>query len=586
MAYDLRDFNTTWYGKASQNSQNILDKYPYLCSRHALVEALANIADGTYHQRNPNSYTAEEMADKIITRFDEIMYDSWDNATVYEPFAFAGPVAAGYRWDNPSFWGTSSTHFIFYNGQTSGDAQDIKDAIPLEDQILMPSQSYPSESKEYQDEPFLGFDKRVRTSEFGYELNVNGVGQVTSIPGIATGTDDGETTMDPIWKSLMYIYDNSYYHPTFQPNGYDSSQYSGSNPADWQTFPSSKRFDLSIAKFEVTVSGGKVTAITAVARPDGDGVDVTGGWGYSQSSHDYTELSFQDINVTNATQIEPRVLYRVTTDQSGYSGYKAQVEITDSTAEFYAGSGLTDGTYDAYAIYGAGGKGHEIFPDASLPFQNWYDINLPITIDPSSVRVIRQRPVIKSTTRSLKEIKVGTGAHRYGFEFEYPPMTQEEAKEYIDFFEAAKGGANNVQIYIPHNAMPHLENLFYNVSVDIAGAYLNIRSGKTVGSSQIVVDSLQPGASTNSMIGRHFRHDNKIYRIVSTSGSADLFGRTELTIEPPLVSAGESTLRGRTTNSIRGNYFLVKASLDDDTLDYTIDAAGLYRLRFKFVEAL
>lgn len=584
MAYDLRDFNTTWAGKATQDSQQILNKYPYLCSREALANALSDVAEGSVSQRNPNGYTAVEMADKIITRFDEIMYDSWEESTTYDPLAFAGAVAAGYRWDQPAFWGTASTHFIFYNGGTSGDAQDIRNNI--DDVVLLPSQNYAFVAKEYEDEPFLGFDKRMRTSEFGYELLTNVSNQVTGIPASATGIDDGQDPMTNVFKSLMYIYDKSYYHPTFQPNGFDSSQYSGSNPADWQTFPSSKRYDLSVAKFEVTVSGGVVTAITAVSVNDNNGDPVTGGWNYDQSTSDYRELTFTaPIDVTDGTQIAPRILYRAHTDQSGYSGNKATLNITDTTLEFYEGKGLTDGTYDAYAVYSTTDKGYPAAPDTGETFTNWYDINLPTDIDPKSVRVITERPVIKSTTRSLKEITVGTGAHRIGWEFEYPPMTQSEADAYIDFFEQAKGGANDVQIYVPHTAMPHFENLFYNVSTDVASDLLFIEAGRSVGSDEITVSGIQPGYSSSNFVGRYFDHDRKVYRVVAAT-NADNYGRVALRFEPPLVSASSTDIRARTTNYFRGNYFLLKARLVDDTLDYTIDAAGLYRLRFKFVEAL
>ena len=585
MAYDLSDYNTTYYGKAGQNSQTILNKYPYLCSRPALIEALGSVAQGSVTQRNPNGYTAEQMADKIIQRFDEIMYDTWHNPTTYNPKSLYGPINEGYRWDQSYFWDSYGVHFIFHNGDGAGLGSFI--VANIDDIILWPKTYYQVNTAEFKEKPFLGFDNTMLKSEFGAELDMDG-GLVTGITVGGTQTDDGDNPIgSDLHKSLMYVYNSDYYHPTFQPNGFDASYWSGSTPADWNTFPSSKRYDQSIAKFEVTVSGGVVTAITGVARLDGDGNSVTGGFGYS-TGYEHQELQFKgDISVSSSTQIKPRILYRAHIDQSGYTGNKATVNLTDPTTEFYEGKNLTDGTYDAWAVYGAGDKGYAYATDdPGTSFDNWYDINLPTHILPKSVRVINERPLLKSTTRSLKQITVGTGAHRIGLEFEYPPMTKDEADDYIAFFEKAKGGAKECQIYIPYMVMPHIENLFYNVDVDVAASFLWITGGKSIGSDVLTLSGLQPGYNAGYyMNNRHFTYDNKIYRITAAS-TVDNYGRTAVRIEPPLVSAIGSTIRARTTYQSRSDFFLVKAQLVDDTLDYTVDAAGLYRISFKFVEAM
>ena len=69
-------------------------------------------------------------------------------------------------------------------------------------------------------------------------------------------------------------------------------------------------------------------------------------------------------------------------------------------------------------------------------------------------------------------------------------------------------------------------------------------------------------------------------------------------VEPPLVNncAGFQVLSNSrklhgdnqdgSLDAVRGKYFLVKVFLVDDTLDYTIDAAGYYRMSFKFREAI
>lgn len=585
MAYDLKDFNTTYYGRAFQNSQSILNKWPYLCSRESLIRAVSGIATGSVTQRNPNGYTAAQMADKIIERFDEIMYDTWFDSTVYHPTSMSGAINQGYRWDQNEFWDNFNTHFIFHNGDGAGVASFI--IANIDDIVIWPATSYTVNSAEFKRKPFLGFDKAMMTSQFATELDMTGsnVLGITS-GGITTDDADNPIPVNDIHKSLMFVYDNRYYHPTLQPNGYDSTYWDGADPVDWTSFPSSRRYDLDIAKFEVTVSGGVVTAITGVTTLDGDGTPVNGGWNY-YSSNDYQELSFTGaIEYSSATQIAPRILFRTTVDQPGYSGNKATVNISDPTTEFYEGKNLTDGTYTAWAVKGSGGKGYASTPDVTTSYDDWFNVNLPFDILPSSVRMIVERPVLKSTTRSLKEIRVGTGAHRTGWEFEYPPMTQDEADPFIAFFELAKGGARDVQIFVPKTVMPNTESVFYNVDVDVASNFLIIESGKTLGSDEMILSGLQPGYAAGFYLkGIYFNFGDKAYRITDAT-TVDDYGRTAIKFEPPLVSTGGSFLRGRTTNLIRGTMFAIKAKLVDDALDYTIDAAGHYRLRFKFVEAL
>lgn len=651
MTYDLRHFNKTWFGRANQNSQTILNKWPYLCSREALVNALAATTyDGPANPRNPNGYTAAQMADKIIELFDEIMYATWFDNTVYHPQSLIGAINSGLRWDQVDFWSNFGTHFIYHNGNGAGVGMYVLDNVLNENIVILPQTSYTVNTAEFFRKPYLGFDFNMMKSTFGAELDLvnpgvdgrvdglnggfgltnalisagsfvvgveynirevgdtdftligasqnvvntvftatgsgSGTGKARETSGVITSDLDNPIPVNDIHPSLLFIYNNTYFHPDLQPQGFNLSVWDGALPGDWFSFPSSKRFDKSIAEFDVTVSGGVVTAITGVARNDGDGVPVTGGWGYT-TANDYQELTFYDpIAATNATQIAPRILIRANADQVGYTGNKATVNIADATSEFYPGKNLQNGTWTAYAIYGVGGKGEVVDPDIGVLFDDYFDINLPTTVLPGSVRVITERPILKSTTRSLKEIRVGTGAHRIGFEFEYPPMTQSEARPFIDFFEQAKGGANAVQISVPKRVMSHTESVFYNVPVSTVANRSKILSGGTLGSDTMILDGFGPGKTIPD--GTYFQVVNhtKLYRTLECS-NADDYGRVETRFEPPLVlSSVGQTIRMRNTNQSRSDFFLMKAYLVDDVLDYTVDAAGLYRIRFKFVEVL
>ena len=577
-------------------------------------------------------------------------YDTWFESTIYTPSSLSAVINDGYRWDQSEFWSSFNTYFIYHNGDGSGADMYVLDNVLHENIVILPQTSYSVNSAEYKRKPYLGFDQSMLQSTFGAELDLvnpgtdgridgdnggfgltnalvdagsfvtgveynirevgdtdftligasqnvvntvftatgpgTGTGKARETDGIIVSHDTNPIPIDDIHPSLMQVFDNRFYHPDFQPNGYLSSHYSGTLPTDWSSFPSSRRFDLSIAKFEVTVSGGVVTAITGVNTLDGDGNPVNGGWDY-YDSNDYTELSFtSSIEYSSTTQLAPRILFRTSVDQVGYSGNKATVNIADSTTEFFAGKDLTDGTYDAWALKGGAGLGFANVPDVTVSYDDWYNVNLPRTILPRTVAVTIERPILKSITRSLKEVRVGTGAHRMSFDFEYPPMTSEEADDFIAFFELAKGGARDVQIFIPYIVMPNTESLFYNVDLDVASSRLFIESGKAIGSDEMVISGLQPGYGARlNFRGIYFNLGDKVYRITDAT-NVDDYGRCAIKFEPPLLSTDGSFIRGRTTNDTRGQFFALRAKLVDDTLDYSVDSAGLYRLRFKFVESL
>lgn len=643
MGYDLRYFTRTYNAsdKANGSSQAILDKFPYLSNRQALVNALGD-STALSSQRNPNGYTAAEMADIIIDRWDQIMEDTWSNSTTYTPFTWQGAIDAGYRWDQKTFWDWGPCSVIYHDGDGGGQAYQILDKTEI---VLLPGEAYEINVKEFKQKPFLGFDRSMQTSEFGAELDVDGNNKVTGLtnanvaagsfvtgveyrigllggstdftligaadnntgtvftatgPGTGDGfaretsgtiRDDESNPISPDpHKSLMFVYDYEHYHEDLNENGWDS-QYFGSFYSTTGIADSKRYYDLSVAKFSVTVSGGEVTAITAASRLDGNGASVTGGWGYVQADHDYRELQF-GVGTLASDEIAPRALYRAQTDQSGYTGNKAEVNILFTNEEFYGGKNLDSGDIaaDAYAVYGVGERGVAVDPDGGYSYATANDRLWPQEILPRNVRVISERPVLKTTSRSLKEKRVGTGAQRFAFEFEYPPMTQAECDTLIDAFEIAKGGAKEITVGIPNVAIEHLEHIYYNEPLYKAASFLKVPNGSgTVGSNTVVVDGLEPGENrlgTGVYIKFEGTTKNKIYRVVG-SMAADDYGRAQLLIEPPLVETVDGKeLRANNTLKARSDFFIVNCLLVDDTLDVSVDAAGHYRMRFKFVEAI
>ena len=150
MGYDLRHYSTTYQhtSKGNFDSDAMLNRYPFLCSREALYQALdgANLANNS--QRNPNGYTVKQLTDKIIAHWDKVMFDHWgrslntDDVEVKfnNPRAF-GAVIDNYKWDQPQFWSNDETSFIAFDTNVTGSrtaAQVIADT----DIILLPSKIY------------------------------------------------------------------------------------------------------------------------------------------------------------------------------------------------------------------------------------------------------------------------------------------------------------------------------------------------------------------------------------------------------------------------------------------------------------
>ena len=614
MAYTFEHYSRTYQHtqKANFSSSAIQARYPFICSRDALYNAILKSGVVSSSQRNPNSYTVKQITDKIVAHWDDVMYDEWTNSSpLSSPTAFSH-VLPYYKWDQAKFWSDSGTYYIAWTNNTTNN-RTAEQVYADTDVILLPSKQYFIDTKNYQQKPFLGLDTKgsvkgsgdsytlIGTDDYGNELTVDGDRRVTAITNPSSGTHDDTSSVtglsgDIFVSQPLVIYDYKYYHDDLNVNGsvFDvNPAYAGADTISTST----KWFDLRNAKFSVTTSGGVVTAIANVARNDGDGTSISGGWGYS-TDNDYQELYFIDKIPQTTAQIRPRVLFRTDAGASNSLGNKATVDIAESDAEFYEGLGQSATYIDtAFAIPGLGDGGGARTPTTVAPSeQEWYQRAWPYPttggVDPHTVRIISERPTLKSETRGLKTTTVGTGAQRYSFEFEYPPMNESEATEYIQAFEKYKGASLDIQLYIPSQAIQHVSNWVQNNTTQTAGwsNRMVIVEGSQ-GSSTAVVDGHIPG--TNCIANGNYFTTNfgtKVYKIVgSNSSTADDYGRVAYTIEPPLVRNEQNayiTADGTDGNVVRIDYMLIKAKLVDDVLDYTVDAAGIYRMSFKFVESM
>ena len=649
MGYDLRHYTQTFRdsNKANGSSDAILNKYPFVCSREALMAALNSSGVVSVGQRNASNLSLTEMTDKIIEAWDNIMFYDWDNTTntingagygYVLPESLQGGIVNGQNWADPGFWSFSGRYFIAFKGSgtPSSGALTAENISAQHEVILLPSTTYEVNIPIYKLRPFLGLDVNgyikndssgaytlVGADDFGLSLTMTGSatasGTVASVGNPTSTTHDdvsSVTSGNTLLPQLLTIYDFNTFHDDLNPNGTDFSygtKYSGADNIETST----QWFDLRAAKFTVTISGGKVTAITPAGRNDGSAVSRTGGWQYT-SSDDYTELLFigAEDGTLASTKLAPRVLYRTSTDSdvSG-EGKKATVDITAADSEFYAGSGLVQSDITtAFAIAASSDaidRGISFIPSATITStadsdftsRVWPNATTTNGIDPSVVRITHERPILTTRSRSLKSTTVGTGAHRLSFEFEYPAMETATGEAFIRAFEEYKGASQSIQIYIPNQAIDFWEGYVTdNISTTVNAnmwVYKQFISVGALGSNSITVDGHVPGAG-GVPAGNYFytAKNDKIHKVLGNSGNADNYGRITYFIEPPLLqSQANSNIvsnsrylngpnDGGELDATRGKYFLAKVFLVDDTLDYTIDAAGFYRMQFKFREAI
>lgn len=578
MAYDLRfTFPTTW---AAHGNNEILLKYPFVCDNTTLRQVINDSGIAGDTSRNPNGYTAIEIADKVCKYWDIIMNATWNSyfpLGLWEDRYFR-------RWDQEAYWLAKETSFIFHDGNSSGFLADILNAIDI---VLLPGTIFQiPNAAEYRNAPFMGFDYTMLKSQFAVEMDQDGSGKVNGIKVGGLQIEHFFGGISGIHPSLMYIYSDNYYHSYVSPNGYLADYWWTTLPSNWQYVDSDKWNQLRIAKFEVTVSGGSVTAITPVSRLDGNGVSVTGGWGY-ETWQSWNRLDIGIDYNTGTYDTYPVCYYKVENDQVGYTGYKAEVDINDIRSEFYAGSGMIDGTYDAWAIFDnpPGRAGYT--PGAQFEYYkpNWYDRNWPTEPRVQNVRISIDRPVLISTTRSLKAVRVGTGAQRYTFEFEYPPLNEDEFRDLLDAYEVNKGASNKLQIWVPSEAMEHSEHMYYQAGLQNVSRICDVVAGGTKGSQWVTVDGWAPGTKPPHSFYFRFQGHHKIYRAIDFTWS-DPYGRLGMKIEPPLLKdVPDYDIYFNTDQEKRRDFFAFPGYIVEDSFEYTVDAAGYYRVSVKFVEA-
>ncbi len=596
MSEYLDDTFTVSIKQNGYTSEDIIEKYPFLVSRASMRRAITQSGIVSDTQRNPNGYSADQITEKVIEYWDTIISAWWPG--VYMPLVFGN--VSKWKMNQSNYWSEQTWSLIYHNGGTAGDAAGVLANTEI---VILPGNYYSQENvQNYRNKTWLGFDNRMMRSNFAWELSNTGGTVGPTVPGGLQQSDDNNPiTNSNLRPSFMVVYSNDIYHPLLAPNGLYNSVSTDPDPAVWSDVTTStKYYDLANAHFDVTVSGGIVTSVLPRSRLDGLGNSVSGGWNYG-SNQDYNELQILDtLSGTSTDWAKPRILIRTNVDQPGYPLNKATVDITQPDQEFYGGKNIVNGVYTAvvtgYVVGYSGAEKRDLSQEIYDYDSNWYDRNWPTVPRVSDIRITIDRPVLKTTSRSLRTTRVATGAHKMSFEFNYPPMTKNHADRLISAYEENRGASRPIQIYIPKEAMVYQE-MRYDGQYPVTPQQGVIQSPSgDIGSSEIVVDGFEAGfdPSDNWLYGNDWyillHAASKLYRVIRAS-TADAYGRATFKIEPPLLQAQnnvsvlfDSSYQFPPNN--RTNYIPMQVFIEDDSFEVNVDGAGLYRCKIKFTEAM
>ena len=443
---------------------------------------------------------------------------------------------------------------------------------------------YQKNSKNYQ-RPWFGTDNSYESGNFGAQVFTNGDNRVIGIGGSVTPT---QTLFAP--ECPGYVFNTNFWHPDRNPNGYLYAYdgYGGIGtqiPTDFNDFLNDAIwFNKSAAVYNVVITDGRVTGFTPISRPDGDGTFMTGGWDY-YSDHNNRKLYFVNNPSVGLGPLSiPPTAYYVT-NGAATNGNGNKVAVDTYHPDFFSGYNLPE---DAY-LYAIALRSGEIAPSAT--FDTYYNLDGsgPDTANsrelfpgfyPAAIKITSERPVLRSTTRSLIENVRSTGAQRYSFTYTYPPMTRESAQELVAAFEQYRSGEKAFNIRLPKRGFHILPEYKYD---NRYSSYMQIIDGGNVGSVEVKVDGLPPDTQNALAAGTYFtvNGDPKLYQIVRNANS-NAYGQAVIRIEPGFKK--DNSWQNLYTNT--PEYLLVAVRFADDAMSYTTDGSGLYTLEFNFVEAL
>lgn len=529
--------------------------------------------------------------------------------TCYDSYIEITEAGRGYTNTNPTTtvtggtWGRYTSSRVDYGKQVRGRIDEDVINVPMNTQLVVTGTTryrperyiytianswnyYAKDSRNYTT-PWFGTDNDYENLGFGYQVFLDGNNTVTGVGGNRTPSDTPFVTGCP-----GYVYPADYYHVDRQPNGYtypytrngnNKGDVKNTNFNDFLNDP--LFFNKSAAVYDVVITDGKVTGFTPISRPDGDGTYGIDGWDY-YSDHDNRELFFmQNSGAAWSGYYEfPKAYYTV--NGTSFNTIGNDVIISTSHPDFFAGYNLPDDAFQ-YAIalrstgYAPSVTLNEYYNLDSNDKNSAVDRRLFPEFYPTAIKITSERPVLRSTTRSLIDNIRSTGAQRYSFTYTYPPMYAEEAQELIAAFEQYRSGEKAFSIRLPKIGFKLFNSL--TKGDPRYSDYIQIIEGGELGGTELVIDGLPPNTTNVVTEGTYLKinTDTKLYQIVRNADSNG-YGQAKIRVEPGMKQDNSfQTLYMETYD-----YVWVVVRFADDALSYTTDGSGLYILELNFVEAL
>lgn len=529
--------------------------------------------------------------------------------TCYDSYVNVIDSGRGYLDNNPSttitggLWGRYTSSRTGYGKCCAGRIDEDVIDVPMSTKLqitgstrmrpdrfvftIANSWSYYSKSSINYQRPWFGSDSQYENQGFGSQVFLTS-NKVESIGGDQKSTNTAFVAACP-----GYVFKTDYYHPQRNENGYIypyNGLYGGNAGQEMTTnqydfLNDDKFFNLSTAVYEVVITDGQVTGFTPISRPDGDGTMIQNGWEYYSSSDNIRMTFIRDLSVSMPSNAATPKAYYVT-NGAATNGKGNKITIDLNHPDFFSGYNLPN---DAY-LYAIAYRDGETAPSAT--FNEYYNLdeNSPDTADarrlfpdfyPTAIKITSERPVLRSTTRSLIDNVRSTGAQRYSFTYTYPPMYAEEAQKLIAAFEQYRSGEKAFSIRLPKTGFKLL-NSFIKGDPTYSD-YIQIIDGGELGSTEITIDGLPPNTTNVVTEGTYFKidDDTKLYQIVRNANS-NAYGQAKIRVEPGMKKDNSwKTLYMETYD-----YVWVVVRFADDALSYTTDGSGLYTLELNFVEAL
>ncbi len=477
----------------------------------------------------------------------------------------------------------------FYGVTVSAQRDMSAPRNPREITTILHSNNYHADDDTTYRHAWFGTDNEYEDTEYWAR-------EITRTGGRISGFGAFERPTENLFATAVpgYDYSVNYVEETLQPNGliyaYEGGPYGTKGSSEYvpqEDFLLDEKYNsLDKGVFYPVITNGKLTGFTTVDRIDGDGLANPGGWGYGNQRIKMTLV--RDLNVPlNSNTILPEVYYHTNTAAANGVGNRATPDLNG--ADFFPGVNVPNGAFILSIAYGGG----EQSPLLDTPSYAYLDGNDSDTASsrkmhpgfyPAEISITSERPVLRSTSRSLIENVRGNNAQRYKFEYKYPPMTKDTAKNLIASFEKFRGGQKAFQIRLPRVGVKLLQE--YN-QYDGYSSHISILANYNEGENEIKIDGVPADKYYALDEGTYFQieGDQKLYQIVDNAFS-NTWGETTIRIEPGLKKSVGTNTKLVTSPQYSDEYLWITVRFEDDELEYTTDGTGLFTLSFKFVEAL